>query len=358
MKLSELVKSGAKKQIVIGLIALIFLIALYFIAQISFPDFRFLAALKNIVSIYETAIAQEVSHILKFFNIEVYSENNEIYSNGILIGKILEEHLEFKWFAFLIASIWFVPANFFKKILSSVSTVAFFIIMNIVHFVLLFLIMGTPDEINSIRELLFTLIGFFYICWFAVWIIMNKAAIEKLAKKNGVDYPFLQKTFKNLILILIAAVIINNFILNYLLKFDDYQYFILRSAERILHLFNYETTLDYPYLSGEKGIVHFIKPCLGIKMLVTFVAFILLTGVDIKKRIIYSVIGLIILNLVNILRIVAIFIHLQTDLEQEASEQFHDYIRYFTYTLVFILWILWLERFSDIWPYIRKKKAA
>ena len=65
-------------------------------------------------------------------------------------------------------------------------------------------------------------------------------------------------------------------------------------------------------------------------------------------------VGILFLNLVNIIRFVLLFVHIQKYGGYELTIDLHDLYNYVTYTLVFLMWVFWFERFSDI----KKKKPA
>ena len=351
------IKRVDKKYLIFLAVLLLIGVVLFITLRLFFPDSQlFTSSIQYLIRLYTNFLASGITKILQLFGKDIHVAGNEIILHNENSFKVIFADLKFRWLILLITIIWITPTTLKKRLLTSGFVVAFFILTNFLNYIFLSLISDNVELIDKYRELVFTIIAFSYIFILIVWIYKHQSELNARFTKLGIDLKFLQRTYRAFIIILFVTVIINNLLLYFIFSFDNYKYFILISAKGILNIFGYEASLQYPLLVGIKGDVHFVKPCLGIKILVTFAAFIMLTGTNYKKQIVFSIVGLIILNLANILRIVAIFMHLQTDLDEQASVEFHDYLKYVTYSLVFILWIIWLERYSDIWPYIRKKQ--
>ena len=88
--------------------------------------------------------------------------------------------------------------------------------------------------------------------------------------------------------------------------------------------------------------------CLGFRTMLLFTMLIFVTGDNKKTTWFYVLGGLLLLNVVNIIRFVLLFIHIQKNGGYVLNIDLHDLYNYIIYTIVFILWIIWFEKFSDL----------
>ncbi|NJK97592.1 MAG: archaeosortase/exosortase family protein [Bacteroidales bacterium] len=150
-----------------------------------------------------------------------------------------------------------------------------------------------------------------------------------------------------LVCIFLLIILINDVFLA-IFSFQHYTAFLFNSTEWLLHLFGYEAYVDQNNLIGPGGFIHMAKFCLGINTMTVFASFVLLTGKDWRKIIPFVVIGLILINLVNILRFFFIFIHIQNNSGYQLGIEIHDLLDLIIYSFIFVLWVIWIERFSGI----------
>jgi hypothetical protein len=54
---------------------------------------------------------------------------------------------------------------------------------------------------------------------------------------------------------------------------------------------------------------------------------------------------------------VLLFIHIQKNGNYELAMDVHDMYNYIIYIIVFGLWVIWFERFSDIKPFHHRKST-
>ena len=72
------------------------------------------------------------------------------------------------------------------------------------------------------------------------------------------------------------------------------------------------------------------------------------TGKNSISKWLFIVTGLIILNLTNIIRFVLLFIHMQNHGGYVLKIDVHNIYNYIIYGIVFLLWIIWFEKYSDL----------
>ena len=108
-----------------------------------------------------------------------------------------------------------------------------------------------------------------------------------------------------------------------------------------INLFGFETwTVNRVIGIGEASGIELVDGCTGISAIGLFLGFILAYPGDWKNQISYSILGIGIIYIVNILRVVILVIT-----QQEWPEFFditHDYsTTTIFYLVIFILWIIW-----------------
>jgi exosortase/archaeosortase family protein len=128
-------------------------------------------------------------------------------------------------------------------------------------------------------------------------------------------------------------------------------------SQKILLLFGFNPGLEGDCLLGEYGNVCVWKDCLGLKTMFVYALFIYFTGVKLFPKIVYISIGIVIFNFFNILRFVSIYWHYQVYKDFQKATDFHDSLKYPLYLVIVILWVIWLNKYSDIWPYTNKKES-
>jgi len=137
---------------------------------------------------------------------------------------------------------------------------------------------------------------------------------------------------------------------NFLFVFFDYLpwiNFLFNSARRILALMGYEAVVKPFVLEGSQCSITMIKGCLGFQTMLLFAVLVLITGHKNKYRWVYVIGGVIFLNVVNIFRFVFLFIHLYKHGDYTMAMELHDMYNLITYSFVFILWVIWFEKFAD-----------
>ena len=144
-----------------------------------------------------------------------------------------------------------------------------------------------------------------------------------------------------------------SFIIIYYFLSDIFDYqlwisFLFTSSKEILGLFGYSATVEPFYLMGDNGSIFMLKSCLGYHTMLLFGIFVILTGNTTNKiRWMYIISGFLFLNFVNIIRFVLLFIHIQKHGDYMLAMDVHDMYNYIIYGIVFIMWVIWFEKFAD-----------
>lgn len=121
---------------------------------------------------------------------------------------------------------------------------------------------------------------------------------------------------------------------------------IVAVSNGVIQLFGYETWTMHRIIGiGENAGIELVDGCTGISAIGLFLGFILAYPGDWNNRISFSLIGIGIIYLVNILRIVVLVV------TQEEWIEFFDFTHDYStttifYIVIFVLWMIWVQ-FSD-----------
>ncbi len=189
-----------------------------------------------------------------------------------------------------------------------------------------------------------------------IWYLNNKQNVLKALSKLKINAQSFGPKIQPLFFIIYFYILLENYV------FDFFQFYpwiniIFSITQKILALAGYPSTVDAVYLIGEYGTIYMAKYCLGFKTMYLFAAMVYLTGDKTKTKLLYILAGLFFINFVNILRFVFLFIHIQKNGDYALAMDLHDLYNIVIYSTVFILWVIWFERFSDI-SIGKKKKIA
>ncbi|WP_230978963.1 exosortase family protein XrtF [Flavobacterium supellecticarium] len=98
-------------------------------------------------------------------------------------------------------------------------------------------------------------------------------------------------------------------------------------------------------LLHDKPIVRIIEGCNAVSIIIMFTAFVFAFSSGWKKTLIYIIIGIVLIHILNVIRIVLLAMALDRYPKQEHI--LHGVIfPLFIYGFVFLLWVLWVQKFS------------
>lgn len=131
-------------------------------------------------------------------------------------------------------------------------------------------------------------------------------------------------------------------------KFDDFfNFHIIHYASDILK------SMGYPLFQNGThfGIVNSAglivsEPCNGVSLFVTFAIFIIAFNGTIKNKLWFIPVGILLINVLNILRVVALCLII--NYKPHLLEFNHSYtFTFLMYTIIFGLWIIWIKKFTN-----------
>ncbi|HLO57445.1 MAG TPA: archaeosortase/exosortase family protein [Bacteroidales bacterium] len=278
----------------------------------------------------------------KFFQFTGHNINlidNKVYSKGIVFDyepQILFKKIFLGGFLLIWLTASKISAKFyftFLLLLLHLFVASTYVITGILH-----ISEGLSEKFQgSLTAIAFCMVGIVLLFWY--W--LNKYAWNTTNKK------LLEKKFTEIITVIFGYSIII-FLLEFL-KFKYWIAFLFGTSKLILQILGYNVILKPSLLIGDNGSISLGKPCLGLITMYIFAVFVYFTAKRKQDAIRYILIGIIILNFVNIIRFVLLFIHLQWFGDYRLTMDIHDIYNYVTYGIVFILWFIWIEK------YVRRK---
>ncbi len=121
--------------------------------------------------------------------------------------------------------------------------------------------------------------------------------------------------------------------------------FIANSVKIFLNIIGHQCLTFGKIISDTDGVSLILdRGCVGRNVLLVFSAFIIATPTEVKRKIIYTIAGLGVIIILNIIRIILLML-----VGQYYPDYFHFTHEYlFKYTLyagVFLLWVFWVRKF-------------
>ncbi len=135
-------------------------------------------------------------------------------------------------------------------------------------------------------------------------------------------------------------------------QIDSITTMVARNSERILQLFGADakaveakSSLFIGLMYKQKYVARIIEGCNAMSVIILFVAFIVAFSGKLKPTLLYVFGGSIFIYILNVLRIVLLCVLLYRFPEQEHF--LHGVLfPLFIYSVVFILWVIWVNKFS------------
>ena len=317
----------------------------------SDPVIRFLFSWINH---YLLLIEKLSNFLLKLTGSDITIHNNMIVIYDEQLYGIDRGILIIKWAFLLLLIIWLTPTSIRRKILISGVVIITNVLFGIIDILIMahFIVSGNDQE--SSQKIARTFGILIMISLYFIWIRQNKYQIFKKVEKFNLNTEMVGNKLNELAIVLFVFAIAANFIYGYL-NFSLWTNQLILYIQKMLSALGYEAFIHINNLIGDYGTVNINKGCLGYDTMLKFAVIVYLTGLNNLRRWSFIIIGFVILNILNFLRLLLLFIHLQKHGDYELAVSFHNISKYVVYGIVFILWIIWFEFFTDIRPIIRRK---
>jgi len=265
--------------------------------------------------------------------------------NNVKLDGFIPEIRLIKWMALFLFLVFITKTSFSRRILFSFLLILVHCLIVSVYVAVGAYLSGFSDPIYSFLSIPITLGLLIMVTILFYWFKRHKEAILNSLSKLKINTKRFENGYRVMIIIYIY-IILSSFLFEFF-EFRLWIDFLFISAQKILALMGYEAVVEPFYLIGANGSISMIKGCLGFQTMLLFAVMVFLTGIRNKYRWIYTLAGLVFLNVVNIFRFVFLFIHIQKHGDYILAMDIHDMYNYITYFIVFILWIIWFEKFAE-----------
>jgi exosortase/archaeosortase family protein len=328
---------------------------LYLVLRLIIPDYHPISLLMSYISDYYLNISLKLSlTLIKWFGyFSLFPDHISDIGQTFLI--FFTPSVRYKKMVLIVLTfIWLTKAPTKRK-------TSFSLLVLLVHFtaVTFYNCVGLSCTQLSDPELVFsvpdTAASFTLFTCLVFWFKINSQSINNVLLKLKIDINGLKSKIIALTVIIYIYIIINQFVFAYF-SFSGWVNFLFIPAQKILSVFGYDAIVNSTYLIGNNGTIYMAKFCLGIKTMYLFASIVYLTGRKNITRWLYIFAGLVFINFFNILRFVFLFIHIQKHGDYTLAMDLHDLYNLILYSIVFILWVFWFEKYSDIIP--EKTKIA
>lgn len=295
------------------------------------------------------------NYILYFTTPGVFIENQRIINENTVLDSFDSGVLFKKLTSFVLILIWITRAPVRKKILfTGILIITNFIFVAIDNAILAHIVFNEFNE-ESLPKISRTpgLVAFTTI--FTIWILTNRISILDSLSKFRLNTKLIDSKIPEIIIILYAYIIFNNFIYGYL-DLHIWRNIMIATVQKILALLGYDSVIEGHYIVGDYGVVFVDRGCVGFNSILKFASVVFLTGISNRKRWNYILSGSVFLEIISCIRLIMIFIWYK-EYGFEKAMAFHDLSKNSIHVIIFILWIIWFEFFTDIRPKQGKRKG-
>lgn len=278
---------------------------------------------------------------------DYYQRNYQIINNWTSYLLFL------KWSAILLTSIWLVKSKTRKKIIYSIA----FVLTHFISVVSSLVMIGGIGPLiiapGSLQELKPHSIGaILMFLFFVIWIKNSKKEIQDSMKSIRLSISLSARKINEILIVFFLYQLLKNIFVPYF-NFYFYVNFLLKATQSLASVFGFSSTIDGKYITGYNGgVLYMEKWCLGFITMFVFSAMIYLTRIKNKVALIYISIGIIFLHIVNIVRLFFLFLFVQHNDDSQLIMDHHNMYNLVVYIFIFILWVIWFEKFTTM----RKRK--
>lgn len=352
--LQDLLKKRANRSVVIVILALVLI---YILLRLTvFPTDPVLPLLDSIYKAYLIIPEWIANQLFRAANATVTIVNHElIYERESAFFSGYEKfiinwpkYLLYKRWCILIGVlIWLNTYSVKRKLIATLSFVAVHVVAVVGGLYLMGVVYPEIFQDQISVHLSPTLAGNLILyCFVAVWTILSAEELRSGISRLGIKYQPSNRQIREMVILLFFFFVLREFMIPYF-QYKPYVTFLLSITEHISSWFGHSGYIEGDGLIGKYGTLGLSKHCLGFMAFYLFASFIFLTRDNLPNRLtsLYILGGLVILSILNIIRLVAIFIIVQGINGTERASLHHEIYNVAIYMAIFALWILWYERF-------------
>lgn len=310
----------------------------------------------NFLDSYLNFIGRMANWILQTTNSKYSISGHDVFYGNGLATTLDNNYLLLKRTLVLMALCWITPT----KVVFRLSFTGLILLCNMVGSVINLVVavqfiehFTDVDTIRYIGRLPFELM---LLALLIFWVLHHREDLFGSKFANRYHLDFLDKNFRKIMIAFAVYIVFTNILLGFF-RYTIWINFLFSISAWILNILNYPAWVESHLLVGDHYSIHMARGCLGFNTMLLFTLIVYITGENSRTMWLFILTGLILLNLSNITRFVLLFIHLQNHGQYVLSIDIHDLYNYVIYGIVFLLWIIWFEKYSYI-KRDRKKVSA
>lgn len=339
-----MVKIDSKRKKILWLLgSVLFLVVLIGLYRFFLKD----AYVWNFIDTYLSSLERIADRLLHSIGSNVSIKNHQVHVGDQIVGTIDSGYLLKKWTLFLLIVCWITPTKLIHKLVFTGFIMLSNFIGSLSHISLsAHLLSFDIDSYTTIllgRTPYALLMLFLLITW--IWYKRKILFQTRLVKKFNLE--FLEEKLPEIFIIIFLYSLFSNFLLG-CFQYSAWINLIFNISAWILNNLGYPAWVESHLLIGENGSIYMAKGCLGFNTMLLFASIVYITGKHNIDRWLFIFVGLILINISNIARFVALFIHIQNHGGYVLKIDLHDLYNYIIYGIVFLLWVIWFEKYSDI----------
>lgn len=280
-------------------------------------------------------------------NYDIFYHNDKLYSfeSGVLFKK---------WLLLLLLIYWIVRSPLTEKLFFTIIIiVAHFLIVSADNAILADIVVNGYDE-ESLPKISKTPGLLVLITFFTIWLLRYRKMILEFLSGLKLNTQLVDSKIPELIIVMYLYVVLNNFLYG-IFDLHIWRNLMIVTVHKILTAIGYNSVIEGFYIIGDNGTVLIDRGCVGYNSMLKFAVIVFLTGVNNVRRWSYIFSGAAFLEIISGLRLILIFIWYE-NYGFERAIQFHDFTKSAIHVIIFIMWIIWFEFFTDIRPKQGKKK--
>jgi exosortase/archaeosortase family protein len=355
MKVQDIIK---RKALMIPVIIVLSLIIIYTVLSLLVFDADPLLSLLACGTETYFMIAEGIANrYLQWTGSSVALVDHLVMLDGTGYDTVRNGVLMRKWLFLLLIVTWVIPTGLRKKLLYTGLIILLNFILSPITIAIQAHLSAGGFDLYSNTRMSRTPANLMNMTLLFMWLRDNRDFLWKFLSRIRLDADFIKRKSSSIIVVVYVYLILGYFILG-CFEFFPWVDFLFKTSQMILSWFQIESVVEPYILIGDNGSLLMVKSCLGFNTMLLFASLVFLTGENSWTSWIYILIGLVILNIANIMRLVLLFAHIQKHGTYVGWIDYHDLYDYIIYGIVFILWVIWFEKLSEIRIILKRKTAA
>ena len=349
MKILEIIR----KYPMLLVFAILILVVMLFNDNIRALDFY-----QNFFNLYTDWVGKTTVLLIRLFHPDAVFESGSLITHGTY-SYMLHSNFALRYHVFIFLILFLLPGNLKKSILYFLLSVLLLFVISVLK---CFTEVLSPNELGlALAELITTNRNLLLILALSYKIKINSFLLQVYLKVEEFLKEKLVLSLFTFVVILIYVTPLSSVIeeLSYSSLeswFDAFTDLLLFISGAFLELLNYQPRIVDKMIYIDNYWVYLGRPCLGIGLMITFLFIIMNIKSKLENRVVFILIGYIIIIVMNAVRIAFVLLHLVKHGDYKLTLTVHDLSDYFFYVVVFVMILSYLNWFQYLKIFPSKKE--